>query len=364
MGPPHSGVQLHQVRAPVGRPRGPDRLSQVRRPGRAGPRRARHVVLVLAVAVRDARLAARDARPEALLPGPHAGHGTRHPVFLGRPDDHGRLPLSRRAPVRHGVPARHGAGHTAPQDVEVTRQRDRPAGRGPAVRRGRAALDGHRRRVAGVGPDPRPQRPRDDLRPGPELCEQALEHRTLHFGAAAGAGAAARGARRKTSAARRSLDSVARARGDPRRDGVARNVPARRGGQTMLRLRLEGARGLVRRRREASSRGRRHRPRRAVGARVLLRHGVATAASGGAVHHRGVVAEAAGPKRRRAARGGRLAHRAGRAHRPAGRSAVRAGAGRDRGHPHDPRRVSRQPQGAARRHRDAQDRRGPGRLRG
>src|SRR5207253_10189294 len=49
LGSPHPRVQLHQVRPPVGRPGGPEGLPQVRRPGRAGSRRARHVVLVLAV---------------------------------------------------------------------------------------------------------------------------------------------------------------------------------------------------------------------------------------------------------------------------------------------------------------------------
>src|SRR2546429_3903193 len=47
------------------------------------------------------------------------------------------------------------------------------------------------------------------------------------------------------------------------------------------------------------------------------RHGVAIAASGRAVHHRGIVAETAGPHGRRAARVGRVASPAGRTHRPA-----------------------------------------------
>src|SRR5256885_15257591 len=78
----------------------------------------------------------------------------------------------------------------------------RPARRRPVVRRRRAALDGHRRPVPRVRPDSRSQRPRDDVRAGPELREQALEHRALHPGAAAGAGGAARGARPETPAAR------------------------------------------------------------------------------------------------------------------------------------------------------------------
>ena len=185
VGPPHPRVHLRRVRLPVGGPRGCDDLPQVRRPGRAGPRRARHMVLILALAVRDARLAARDARPEALLPGPHARHGAGDPVFLGRPDDHGRVSLSRRPPVLHGVPARHRAGHAAPQDVEVARQRDRSTRCGAAVRRRCASLDDDRRGVARIGLDPGPGRSRHDVRPGAELREQALEHRALHLEPAA-----------------------------------------------------------------------------------------------------------------------------------------------------------------------------------
>src|SRR2546429_606954 len=206
VGSPHPRVQLHQVRPPVGRPGGPAGLPQVRRPGRAGSRRARHLVLVLAVALRDARLARPDARLEAVLSRSHAGDGPRDPVLLGGAHDHGRLPLPRRAPVLDGLPARHRAGYPAPQDVQVARQRHRPARRRPVVRRRRAALDGHRRPVPRVRPDSRSQRPRDDVRAGPELREQALEHRALHPGAAAGAGGAARALRAVEASARRPLD--------------------------------------------------------------------------------------------------------------------------------------------------------------
>src|SRR5207247_1879385 len=102
------------------------------------------------------------ARLEAVLPRSHAGDGPRDPVLLGGAHDHGRLPLPRRAPVLDGLPARHGAGYPAPQDVQIARQRHRPARRRPVVRRRRAALDGHRRPVPRVRPDSRSQRPRDD----------------------------------------------------------------------------------------------------------------------------------------------------------------------------------------------------------
>ena len=52
-----------------------------------GDGRARHVVLVGALAVRDARLAGGDARPRALLPGRPADDGPRDHPPLGEPDD-------------------------------------------------------------------------------------------------------------------------------------------------------------------------------------------------------------------------------------------------------------------------------------
>src|SRR2546422_7672810 len=113
----------------------------MRRPGDPGPGRAGHLVLVVAVAVRHVRLAPAHRRPATLLPRAHARHGARDPVLVGLPDDHERLPLPGEAAVHDRVPARHGARHAAPQDVQVARQRHRPARCGAAVRRGRAALD-------------------------------------------------------------------------------------------------------------------------------------------------------------------------------------------------------------------------------
>ncbi len=66
-------------------------LRRVRR-SRASPRRrrARHLVLVGALAVRDAGLARADARPRGLLPGRRQLDGARDHLPLGQPDDHGR----------------------------------------------------------------------------------------------------------------------------------------------------------------------------------------------------------------------------------------------------------------------------------
>ena len=55
---------------------------------RARPGCARHVVLVCALAVRDARLARGHAADARVLSRPRAVHGARHHQSLGRPDDH------------------------------------------------------------------------------------------------------------------------------------------------------------------------------------------------------------------------------------------------------------------------------------
>ena len=62
-----------------------------RAPGR---RRARHVVLVMAVALLHAGLAEGHARPSGVLSDRRARERTRHPVLLGRADDHDRASSS------------------------------------------------------------------------------------------------------------------------------------------------------------------------------------------------------------------------------------------------------------------------------
>ncbi len=54
----------------------------------AGRRRARHLVLLGAVAVLHARLAGHDAGAAEVLSDERAGHGLRHHLLLGRPHDH------------------------------------------------------------------------------------------------------------------------------------------------------------------------------------------------------------------------------------------------------------------------------------
>src|SRR5216683_681318 len=73
-----------------------------------------HLVLVVVVAVRHARVAGAHAGLGALLPGPDPGDGARDSILLGDPHDHGGLPLHGRQAVRDRVPPRHRARHPAP----------------------------------------------------------------------------------------------------------------------------------------------------------------------------------------------------------------------------------------------------------
>src|SRR5207248_3672248 len=101
VGAPHSGVPVHAVRPPVGRPEGPGALPQVRRSRRAGPRRAGHVVFLVALAVRDAGLARPHARPGAVLSRTYARHGAGNSLLLGGPDADVGLPLHGAAAAVH-----------------------------------------------------------------------------------------------------------------------------------------------------------------------------------------------------------------------------------------------------------------------
>ncbi len=107
----------------------PSRALRRRRLG-AGPRRARHLVLERAVAVRDARLARADTpscapstRPTSLVTG------ARHHLPVGRADDHDGARVHRRGPVRRRLRALGDPGARRAADVQVARHRHRPARR-------------------------------------------------------------------------------------------------------------------------------------------------------------------------------------------------------------------------------------------
>ena len=95
----------------------------------ARPRRARHVVLLGAVAVRDARLARGDARAARLLPDRRALDGARHPLPVGRADGDDGPRVHRRRPVRRRLRALGHPGARRAADEQVAGHRHRPARR-------------------------------------------------------------------------------------------------------------------------------------------------------------------------------------------------------------------------------------------
>ena len=95
----------------------------------ARPRRARHVVHLGAVAVRDARLARGDARAARLLPDRRALDGARHPLPVGRAHGDDGPRVHRRRPVRRRLRALGHPGARRPADEQVAGHRHRPARR-------------------------------------------------------------------------------------------------------------------------------------------------------------------------------------------------------------------------------------------
>jgi hypothetical protein len=150
--------------------------------GAAGRGRARHLVLVVAVAVQRVQLAAAERGPEVLLPDELALHRLGDHLLLGGPHDHGRLRVHGRHPVLRGLHPRHGARQPGPQDVQEPGQLHRPAGHHPRLQRRRPALqpahaDRHRAgRLCVQG----------EVRGGPQLRHQDLERGPLYADAPGG----------------------------------------------------------------------------------------------------------------------------------------------------------------------------------
>ena len=140
----------------------------------ARPRCARHLVLVGAVAVRDARLARRHGADACVLSRPRTVHGTRHHQPLGRADDHAghRIHAGRRGAVPRRDHPPHGARPRRPADVEVARHRCRSPRPDREARRGRDAL-----RAAQDELDAGRALLRGRDRGGPRAHQQALECR-------------------------------------------------------------------------------------------------------------------------------------------------------------------------------------------
>ena len=139
----------------------------------ADPRRgrARHLVLLGAVAVLDARLAGAHARAGALLPDQRAGDRLRHHLLLGRADDDDGPALHGRGAVPRRLHPRPGARRARPEDEQEQGQRRRPARADRPVRRRCAALHDPRQHRAGPR-HPVRRRPRAGL---PQFLHQAVE---------------------------------------------------------------------------------------------------------------------------------------------------------------------------------------------
>ena len=100
----------------------------------------RHLVLVRAVAVRDARLARTDRRPQAPLPQRRPHLGLRHPLLLGRADGDAGHRAHAAAAVEDALPPRPGPRRARPKNVQVEGQHRRPARPDRQIWRRRAAL--------------------------------------------------------------------------------------------------------------------------------------------------------------------------------------------------------------------------------
>ena len=150
---------------------------EIRRGGRAAPRRgrARHLVLLGAVAVLDPGLARATRELARYYPDRRAGHRLRHHLLLGRPDDDDGAALHGRRAVPHRLHPRAGARRARPEDVEIERQHHRPARADRPLWLRRAALH-----PGGAGrARPRHQARREPGRGLSQLRDQAVERGAL-----------------------------------------------------------------------------------------------------------------------------------------------------------------------------------------
>ena len=248
--------------------------------------RARHLVLLRAVAVLDARLAGRDAGAQALLSDRVLVTGFDIIFFwVARMMMMGlhfmkEVPFQRRLhpPSR---PRREGR-----QDVEVEGQRRRSARHHRRLRRRRAALHAGARRGAG----PRHQAVAAARREQPQLRDQAVERRALRRVQRRRPGRGLRSEVRQGDA--QPLDRARDREGHARGDRGDRRLSLQRGGGRGLSLRLERLLRLVCRAGEAAAdrAGRRGQGRDARHGGLGARRNPEAAAPVHAVHHRGAVA--------------------------------------------------------------------------
>ena len=234
----------------------------------AGRGRARHLVLLVAVAVLqpsagpndDRRPRRRSIPANVLVTAPEILFFWVARMVMAGCEFMGEIPF-------HTVYLHGTVRDTQHRKMsQVARQRDRPARGGGALRRRRAALHPGVGHVGGHRRDPRPERPRDVVRAGPQLRQQALERRALHPDQPGRPTPAARRSRQCAAGqgadAGRPLDHRALRCHHPRGHRGVRAVPAQRCGGRGLPLPLERPRRLVHRADQAAPLRRRARRRR------------------------------------------------------------------------------------------------------
>ena len=247
--------------------------------------RARHVVLLRAVAVLDAGLAGQDAGARALLSDQRAGHRLRHHLLLGRAHDDDGAALHEGGAVPRRLHPRPRARREGRQDVEDQGQRHGPPGADRQVRRRRAAL--HAGRHGGAGP--RHQALDGAHRGLSQLRHQAVERGALRRDERVRAPEGLRSGRREGDD--QPLDRRRGAAHGRRRDGRHRGLQVQRGGDRRLRVHLGHLLRLV----PGAGQADPHRQRRGGQGRDARHHrlgagpGAEAAAPLHAVHHRGAV---------------------------------------------------------------------------
>ena len=247
--------------------------------------RARHLVLLGAVAVLDAGLARRRDRCEALLSDRRPRHRLRHHLLLGRPHDDDGHALHEGRAVPDGLHPRPRPRREGRQDVEVERQRHRSPASDRRLRRRRAAL--HAGGDGGAGP--RHQARLAARRGLPQFRDQAVECLPL-----------CRNERLRAAGGFRRHQGDANAEPLDRARDRARHARGHRGDRGLslqrcrrldLSLRLERVLRLVSRTRKARADGRggRRQGRNPGHGGVGARRDSEAAAPVHALHHRGIV---------------------------------------------------------------------------
>ncbi len=172
VGPPNTRLVLRRLPGDDRRRGRARALRLLRRRAAPGGGRARHLVQLGDLALRDPRLARRHPRAARLLPDQLPDHGAGDPLPLGGADDHDRARVPRRGPLPRRLRPLGDPGPRRAADVEEPGDRDRPAGGNRRPRRRRAAL-----RPPGDVLDPGRALLRRQGAAGPRPRQQALECR-------------------------------------------------------------------------------------------------------------------------------------------------------------------------------------------